>query len=112
MAIKGAVERGKLKKGQVHVVAFDTTEDILDFIDEGVIDCTLAQNTREMGRISIERLVAFAKRDREKGAFDRPPKGEDVVDTGVTVVWPEDVAQYRTGRAAPKPGRPGKTEAK
>jgi len=95
LAIKGAVQRGKIQKGQVHVVAFDTTDDILDFIDEGIIDCTLAQNTRRMGSLSIERLVEFARQYRQKQAFDRPPKGQDVIDTGVTVVWPQDVPQYR-----------------
>ncbi|MHC4481759.1 MAG: sugar-binding protein, partial [Planctomycetota bacterium] len=89
LAIKGAIQRGKIKAGQVHVVAFDTTEDILDFIEEGLIDCTLAQNTREMGRISIEKLVESAKSYREKKDFQRPPKGQDIIDTGVTVVWPK-----------------------
>ena len=100
LAIKGGVQRGKFKKGQVHVVAFDTTEDILDFIDEGVIDCSLAQNTREMGRVSIEKLVEFAKQFRKAKAFDRPAKGKDIVDTGVTVVWPADVPKFRTKPAA------------
>ena len=102
LAIKGAIQRGKIKKGQVHVVAFDTTEDILDFIEEGAIDCTLAQNTRQMGRISIEKLVDFAKQYREKKAFDRPGKGKDIIDTGVTVVWPKDVPNFRT-----KPAKKG-----
>ena len=102
LAIKGAIQRGKIKKGQVHVVAFDTTEDILDFIEEGAIDCTLAQNTRQMGRISIEKLVDFAKQYREKKAFDHPAKGKDIIDTGVTVVWPKDVPNFRT-----KPAKKG-----
>ncbi len=96
LAIKAAIQRGKIKAGQVHVVAFDTTEEILDAIDEGVIDCSLAQNTREMGRLSIERLVEFARQYRDKKAFDRPAKGQDIIDTGVSVVWPKDVPQYRT----------------
>jgi ribose transport system substrate-binding protein len=102
LAIKNAVKRGKIRKDQVHVVAFDTTEDILDFVDEGVIDCTLAQNTRQMGKVSIEKLVEFAKQYRKAKDFGRPAKGKDVIDTGVTVVWPEDVAKYRTKPAAKK----------
>jgi ribose transport system substrate-binding protein len=101
LAVKGAVQRGRLKPGQVHVVAFDTTEDILDFIDEGVIDCTLAQNTREMGRLSIERLIELAQQYRQNKSFTRPPKGQDIIDTGVSVVWPKDVPQYRA-----RPTRP------
>jgi len=103
LTIKNAVKRGKIKKDQVHVVAFDTTEDILDFIDEGVIDCSLAQNTRQMGKISIEKLVEFAKQYQKSKTFERPAKGKDIIDTGVTVVWPEDVARYRTKPAAKKP---------
>ncbi len=102
LAVKGAIQRGKLKKGQVRIVAFDTTDDILDFIEEGVIDCTLAQNTREMGRIAVEKLVEFATQYREKKAFDRPAKGAEIIDTGVTVVWPQDVPKYRTKPAAKK----------
>ena len=101
LAIKGAVQRGKISQGRVHVVAFDTTDDILDFIDEGLIDCTLAQNTREMGRLSIERLVEFTQQYRQNKTFTRPPKGTEIIDTGVTVVWPKDVPQYRT-----KPRKP------
>jgi ABC-type sugar transport system substrate-binding protein len=91
LAAKGA---GK-KPGEVRVVAFDTTDDILDLMQEGYIDCTLAQNTREMGRLSIEKLLEFAKQYREKKAFDRPETGKDILDTGVTVVWPKDAANYR-----------------
>lgn len=109
LAIKGAIQRDKIKKGQVRVVAFDTTDDILDFVDQGVIDCTLAQNTREMGRLAIEKLAEFAKQYKEKGAFDRPAKGKDIIDTGVTVVGPQDVAKYRTQPAAKK-AKPGKEE--
>jgi ribose transport system substrate-binding protein len=102
LAIKGAIQRGKIKPGQVRVVAFDTTEDILDFIDEGVIDCTLAQNTRQMGRISIEKLVEFTQQYRAQKAFQRPGKGTDVIDTGVSVVWPKDVPKYRAKPAGAK----------
>ena len=112
LAIKGAVQRGKIEKGQIHVVAFDTTEDILDFIEEGVIDCTLAQNTREMGRISIEKLAEFAAQYRKNKAFDHLAKGKDIIDTGVTVVWAKDVPKFRIGAARPKPAsKPAAPEA-
>jgi len=100
LAVKGA---GK-KRGEVHVVAFDTTDDILDLIAEGYIDCTLAQNTREMGRLSVEKLLEFARQYRQNKSFDRPPKGKDVIDTGVTIVWPKDVPKYRAKAAKPKEG--------
>lgn len=98
LAIKGANK----KPGEIRVVAFDTTDDILDLIEEGYIDCTLAQNTRKMGRVSIEKLIEYAKQYQDKEAFVRPAKGKDVIDTGVTVVWPKDVPKYRT--------KPGKAE--
>ena len=89
LVIKG---RGK-KPGEIRVVAFDTTEDILDLIKQGYIDCTLAQNTRKMGKLSVEKLVGFAKQYRKTKVFERPI--EDVIDTGVTVVRPKDVPKYR-----------------
>jgi ribose transport system substrate-binding protein len=101
-AIKGALQRGKAKQGQIRVVAFDTTEDILNYIEEGIIGCTLAQETRKMGGLSVERLVEFARQHKQQGKFERPPKGKDVIDTGVKVVRPEDVKDYRTKPAAGK----------
>jgi len=98
LAVKGA---GK-KPGEIRIVAFDTTDDILDLMEKGYINCTLAQNTREMGRLSVEKLVAFAKQHREKKAFDRQPKGKDILDTGVTVVWPKDAPDYRAKPAEKK----------
>jgi ABC-type sugar transport system substrate-binding protein len=103
LAIKGAVKRGKIQPKQIHVVAFDTTEDILNFIEEGIIDCTLAQNTREMGRLSIEELVKHAQQYKETRKFDRPPKEKSVIDTGVSVVRPQDVAKYRQKLPPSKP---------
>ncbi|MBM4034809.1 MAG: substrate-binding domain-containing protein [Planctomycetes bacterium] len=98
LAAKGA---GK-KPGEIRIVAFDTTDDILDLMVEGYIDCTLAQNTGEMGRLAIERLAEFARQHREKKAFDRPLAGKEIMDTGVTVVWPKDVAKYRVKPAGKK----------
>ncbi len=94
LAIKGAIQRGRIKAGQVHVVAFDTTEDILNYIQEGVIDCTLAQKTHAMGELSVDHLIRFASEFRRTGKFTRPAK--PVIDTGVAIVYPEDIAAYRT----------------
>jgi len=102
LAIKGAIRRERVKAGQIHVVAFDTTEDILNYIQEGVIDCTLAQRTRAMGELSIQHLIRFAKEFGKTGKLDRPAKGKDVIDTGVTVVFPKDIAAYRTPAAEKK----------
>ena len=102
LAIKGAVQRGKIKAGQIRVVAFDTTDDILNYIEEGVIDCTLAQQTRNMGKLSIERLIEYAKQYEETGKFTPPPEGKDIIDTGVSVVGPDEVDAYRTKPAATK----------
>ena len=96
LAIKGAVQRGKIKPGRIRVVAFDTTEDILNYIEEGVINCTLAQQTRNMGRFSVEKLLEYATQFKKQGKFVSPPEGKDVIDTGVSVVRPEDVKNYRT----------------
>ena len=102
LAIKGAIQRGKIKPGQIRVVAFDTTDDILNYIEEGVIDCTLAQQTRKMGKLSIEMLLDYAKQYKETGAFTPPPEGKDIIDTGVSVVGPGDVDAYRTKPAQDK----------
>ena len=79
LAIKGAVKRGKIKPGRIRVVAFDTTEDILNYIEEGVIDCTLAQQTRNMGRISVEKLLEYATQFKKQGKFVTPPEGNHIM---------------------------------
>jgi len=107
-ATEGAIERGKVRRGQIHVVAFDTTEDILNYVEKGVIDCTLAQQTRNMGKLSVEKLLEFAKQYKEQGKFTRPPKGKDIIDTGVSVVRAADVKQYRT--KAPQPQKAPETQ--
>ncbi len=99
LAVKGAIQRGTLKPKQIRVVAFDTTDDILNYVDEGIIDCTLAQQTHNMGKLSIEHLVEFATEHHELGKFARPAAGEDIIDTGVAVVRREDVPRYRTAPA-------------
>jgi len=95
LAIKGAIQRGKLEPHQIRVVAFDTTDDILNYIEQGIIDCTLAQQTRRMGALTLEKLLEFANGYAEVHEFAAPPEGADVVDTGVSVVLPKDVSQYR-----------------
>ena len=105
-AVEAAIKRGAIRKDQIRVVAFDTTEDILNYIDSGIIHCTLAQNTRNMGKLSIEKLVEFARQYKRDGKFTRPPTGKDIIDTGVIVVWPDDVGKFRTKpstRKAPLP---------
>ena len=58
-----------------------------------------------------EKLAEFAKQYQEKKAFERPAKGKDIIDTGVTVVGPQDVAKFRAKPAAgPKKPKPGKEE--
>ena len=102
LAIKGAIQRGKLKPNQIRVVAFGATPDILNHIEEGVIDCALAQQGREMGRLLVERLVEFATQHDERGEFVRPPKGRETLHTGVAVVRRDDVAKYRAKPADAK----------
>jgi ribose transport system substrate-binding protein len=102
LAVDDAIKRGRLQPNQIRVVAFDTTPDILNYIEEGLIDCTLAQRTHQMGKLSIEHLLEFAQQHQELGKFDPPAKGNQIIDTGIAVVRPRDVPKYR-----PKPEEGG-----
>lgn len=79
-AIKGA----DMDTDDVFVVGVDGTEDAVDSLLAGELDATIAQNSYEMGKTSVETAVALLD-------------GEEIderIDTGVTVVTPDNAEEY------------------
>ena len=92
-AVRRAVDRGTLARGRIRVVAFGASEAVLEQLRAGLIDCTLAQHPRLIGRMAVQKLVEFVTDYRRAGKYTKPPKGKDVIDTGVSVVRRDDLAK-------------------
>ncbi|UOQ84136.1 substrate-binding domain-containing protein [Gracilibacillus salinarum] len=80
------------KKGQMHIISFDTDKGTLDMIEEGVISATMAQGTWEMGYWSLQFL--FHLQHDLSGDVQAETKLPRYMDTGITVVTKENVSDY------------------
>ncbi len=84
------------KTGDICVVAFDTDEGVLDYIESGVIQGSVVQGTQQMGYWAFQFLAA-ANHDyvidgwAEKGLAAVP----STVDTGVSIVHAENLDSFR-----------------
>ncbi|NGZ77592.1 substrate-binding domain-containing protein [Saccharibacillus alkalitolerans] len=95
---KGAGEAAKeLKREEkLRVIAFDTDKDTLDMIREGSISAAIAQGTWNMGYWSLQYLFHL----HHDLTIPSPAASGDVsplpvgVDTGISVVTPENVDDY------------------
>ncbi len=84
------------KKGEIHIVSFDVTDEHLYLIDEGLIDATIAQKQYLMGYEGVKILHSINERGME-ATLDSLPGNEDgdcIIDTGVDVVTRENLAEY------------------
>lgn len=90
-AVKSA---GKI--GKVHIVCFDTTDEHLFMINDGIIDAAVGQRQYYMGYHSVTLLYLMKKVGVENTLMLLPktPEGDVIVDTGVDVVTKENLADY------------------
>jgi ribose transport system substrate-binding protein len=77
-------EAGKV--GEIKLVGFDKSADIIEGIESGVIQASMVQNPEMMGSKAVEAANNFIKDGT---------KGEDKIDTGVTVVTKENLDQVK-----------------
>jgi ribose transport system substrate-binding protein len=89
------------KKGKVKIVAMDRDEATLQFIQEGVIDASIAQRTYMMTYLALQMLydlrnnrIKFTDDWRKVGVNPLPP----VVDTGTFVINKENVDSFRRNK--------------
>ena len=89
------------KTGQVKIVAMDRDEATLQFIQEGVIDASIAQRTYMMAYLALQMLydlrndrIKFTDDWRKIGVNPLPP----VVDTGTFVIDRANVADFRRNK--------------
>ena len=86
------------KVGKVKIVAMDRDEATLQFIQEGVIDASIAQRTYLMSYLALQMLydlrndrIQFTKDWKKVGVNPLPIN----VDTGTFVITKDNVAQFR-----------------
>ena len=87
-----AIKEAK-KVGQIKLVCFDATTDIINGIKEGVIDATVAQREFDMGYKSVQIIYKMSKDGKDKAIADMGVK-DGVIDTGVDVITAATLKDY------------------
>lgn len=93
-AAKAVKSAGKV--GKVHIVAFDTTDEHLFMIDEGLIDAAIGQRQYFMGYLSVVVLRDMVQAGKEATMMLLPKTedGDAIIDTGVDIVTKDNLADY------------------
>jgi len=81
------------RAGDIKVVAFDATTDIINYIKSNVIQATVAQREYDMGYRSVELIYNMAQMGVDE-AIAASGAVDGVIDTGVDVVTPGNLADY------------------
>jgi len=81
------------KAGQIKIVCFDATTDIINGIKEGVIDATVAQREYDMGYKSVQIIKLMAEKGVE-AALKEMGAVNGVIDTGVDVITAATLKDY------------------
>lgn len=81
------------KAGQIKLVCFDATTDIINGIKEGVIHATIAQREYDMGYKSVQLIYLIATKGKD-AAFAEMGVKNGVIDTGVDVITAKNLKEY------------------
>ena len=87
-----AIKEAK-KVGQIKLVCFDATADIINGIKEGVIDATVAQREYDMGYKSVQFIFKISKYGKDQAVVDMGVK-DSIIDTGVDVITAATLKDY------------------
>lgn len=84
------------KQGKVHIVAFDTTDEHLFMIKDGLIDAAIGQRQYFMGYLSVLVLrdMIQAGKDSTMMVMPKTPDNDTIIDTGVDIVTKDNLADY------------------
>ncbi len=78
--------------GDIKIVSFDTTPDIIKWVREGVIDATIGQRPYMMGYESVRILKEIIENGKDAVLSQYP---DAFVDTGVDVVTKDNIEEYK-----------------
>ncbi len=92
----GRVIKSAGKVGKIHIVCFDTTDEHLFMINDGIIDAAVGQRQYYMGYHSVTLLYLMKKLgvDETLILLPKTADGDIIVDTGVDVVTKDNLAAY------------------
>ncbi|MBM3211468.1 substrate-binding domain-containing protein [Candidatus Poribacteria bacterium] len=84
------------KQGKVHIVAFDTTDEHLFMIKDGLIDAAIGQRQYFMGYLSVVVLrdMIQAGKDATMMLMPKTQTNDTIIDTGVDIVTKDNLADY------------------
>jgi ribose transport system substrate-binding protein len=89
---KAVEEQGLV--GDVMIVAFDATDEHIDYLKKEVIQVLVAQREYFQGYKSVELLTLMAQKGIEEGMSEYGVPDSKIVDTGVNVVTLDGLADY------------------
>ncbi|HIC90311.1 MAG TPA: hypothetical protein EYP04_13040 [Anaerolineae bacterium] len=81
------------KAGEIKIVSFDATTDIINYIKDCVINATVAQREYDMGYKSVQIIKLMADKGVE-AALKEMGAVNGVIDTGVDVVTADNLKDY------------------
>jgi ribose transport system substrate-binding protein len=92
------------KLGKVKIICFDGVAKTLDNLSKKLVDVTVVQKPFEFGRLAAKLLTLINRKGLDAGLKDLQPELEKagmkvdtqkhIIDTGVTVVTPENAAAF------------------
>ena len=89
------------KKGQIKIVCFDRDEDMLQYIEDGTIEASVAQKTYLMSWLALTLLHSLAHDEimhlPDWRAANAPPMPRSI-DTGVMIITKENYRQFKHDR--------------
>jgi ribose transport system substrate-binding protein len=89
-AVSQAGARSRLK-----VITFDAEPKTIQALQEGKIDVTVVQKPYEFGRMAVELLYKMKTKGVEAARAELNVPANGIVDTGVELVTPENVAEFK-----------------
>jgi ABC-type transport system substrate-binding protein len=84
------------REGEIKLVSFDATTDIINGIKEGVIHATVAQREYDMGYKSVEIIKLMAEQGAD-AALSEMGAVDGVIDTGVDIITAATLKDYEAG---------------
>jgi ribose transport system substrate-binding protein len=84
------------KEGDIKLVCFDATTDIINGIKEGVIDATVAQREFDMGYKSVQ-LIYLIATEGAGPAIVELDVVDGIIDTGVDIITQANLLDYAQG---------------
>ncbi|HEY3265282.1 MAG TPA: substrate-binding domain-containing protein [Armatimonadota bacterium] len=95
-AIAAAVQSAK-KRANYKIMSFDLEPATIDALKTKDVDFTIVQNPYDFGRLAVQFLTLVNRKGLPAARAEMKMPENGVVDTGVNVVTPDNIAQFLQG---------------